>query len=261
MFKGTVKFRARIKGNGLTFPLLDFNPNEAGVEKVEVEGRSGGEIESTVHLSSVDTHEAGKTIAAKVNMATLNRISFFHNVAIDEAKSTGDQFTPLHPQPGVFQVSAGHATFTGSPSSMVVGVPATIVKTELERATHPGEHLFSLFRSARQSMSPVEEFMTFYHILLMLLGDSQPSVDTFIISQEPTVPQTKRPSHGREVTDVPQTKHPSHGREVTETVYTRLRNELGHNRAGANLDNTKAEMENHLGPLRLLTKRAIELHS
>jgi hypothetical protein len=29
MFKGTVSFRARIKGNGLSFPLCDFNPNEA----------------------------------------------------------------------------------------------------------------------------------------------------------------------------------------------------------------------------------------
>jgi len=45
-----------------------------------------------------------------------------------------------------------------------------------------------------------------------------------------------------------------------ETVYTRLRNELAHKRAGVNIDNTKAEMANRLGGLIALTKRAIELH-
>jgi hypothetical protein len=53
MFKVTVKFRARIKGNGLTFPLLEFNPDKPGVDKVEIEGPTGDEILSTVHLASV----------------------------------------------------------------------------------------------------------------------------------------------------------------------------------------------------------------
>ena len=41
MFKGTVSFRGRIKGNGLKVPLRSFNPNEPGVDKVEVEGPNG----------------------------------------------------------------------------------------------------------------------------------------------------------------------------------------------------------------------------
>jgi hypothetical protein len=53
MFRGTVTFRARIKGNGLTFPLLEFNPHEPGVDRVEVEGPHGDEIVSSVHLASV----------------------------------------------------------------------------------------------------------------------------------------------------------------------------------------------------------------
>ena len=44
-----------------------------------------------------------------------------------------------------------------------------------------------------------------------------------------------------------------------ETVYTRLRNELGHSRKGVNLQDTKAEMANQLGGLIAITKRAIEL--
>jgi hypothetical protein len=41
IFKGTVNFRARIKGDGLMFPSFEFNPNEPGVDKVEIEGRVG----------------------------------------------------------------------------------------------------------------------------------------------------------------------------------------------------------------------------
>jgi len=44
-----------------------------------------------------------------------------------------------------------------------------------------------------------------------------------------------------------------------ETVYTRLRNEFAHKRAGVDLQKTKAGMADKLGGLRTLAKRAIEL--
>jgi hypothetical protein len=89
----------------------------------------------------------------------------------------------------------------------------------------------------------VEEFMHLYHILLMLYNDSQPEVDRFIESQEPGVPKTLSSHTGK-----------------METVYTKLRNELGHKRARVNLENTKREMGHWLPGLIALTKRAIELH-
>jgi hypothetical protein len=91
----------------------------------------------------------------------------------------------------------------------------------------------------------VEDFMQLYNILLMLSNDSQAEVDAFILGEGAAVPQTQ---------------HPLRGPGVMETVYTRLRNELAHPRAGVNLHNTKAEMANRLGELVALTKRAIELH-
>jgi hypothetical protein len=245
MFKGTVKFSTRIKGNGLTFPLFEFNPNEGGVDKVEVEGRNGDEILSTVYLASVATHEEGRAISAKVNMAALDRICFFHGIAIEKCQITGDQFSPLDTQPGVLHVAAGSYAIVGSAAKLVVGITAARLKGELEQTSPPGEQYFGLLRSARQSASPVEEFMHLYHILLMLFNDSQPDVDAFILRENPAVPQTQ---------------HPLKAPAVMETVYTRLRNELAHRRAGVNLDNTKAQMANRLGELVALTKRAIELH-
>ena len=247
MFEGSVTFIAAIKGNGLTFPLCVFNPNELGVDKITIEGPNGDEICSTIHLVSVASLDEGRTLAEKVNTAALNRIAYFHNIAIENARLTGSQFFPLHPQSGVHLAASIMGRSVTKAAKVVIGLPAGQLQIELEQSSPPGERNYGLFRSARQSMGPVEEFMHLYNILLMLHNDSQPKVDAFIIAEDPAVPQTQQPS-----------KLPRGQR--METVYTRLRNELAHQRVGVNIDNTKVEMARRLSDLRMLTKRAIELH-
>jgi hypothetical protein len=100
MYKGTVTFSARIKGDGLTFPSCEFNPGEPGVDKVVIECRNGDEILSTVYLASVATHEEGKAIAVKVHNVVLDRISFHHNIAIEDGQITGTEFSELNPPAG-----------------------------------------------------------------------------------------------------------------------------------------------------------------
>ena len=246
MFKGSVDFVAQIKGNRLTFPRFDFNPHEPGVDKVEIEGLDGDVIRSTVHLATVASPDDGMVLAAKVNTAALNRIAFYHNIAIENARCTRDDFSPLHPQPSapVLVAGTGRYSLTGSPVNFSIGLSAERLKAELEHATPPGEHNYGLFRSVRQSTGPVEEFMHLYNILLMLYNDKQADVDAFIIAEDSSVPQTQ---------------HPLKARGEMETVYTRLRNELAHQRAGVNPDDTKVEMAHRLCDLIMLTKRAIEL--
>lgn len=119
------------------------------------------------------------------------------------------------------------------------------LKEELEQPTAPGERYYGLYRSARQSTGAIEEFMHLYHTLLMHYNDKHADVDEFIVSVDASVPQTH---------------HPLKAPGVKETVYTRLRNEFAHRRAGVNLENTKMEMTHRLGDLRMLIKQAIELH-
>lgn len=88
--------------------------------------------------------------------------------------------------------------------------------------------------------------MHLYNLLRMLLGDSERTVEAFIKREAPTAPRT--PSLNR---------HAKSGDE--ETIYTRLRNNLGHPERGANVDQTKMEMVRWVGQLVALTKRAIEL--
>lgn len=242
MFKGAVTFVAEIKGNGLKFESFEFNSNEAGVEKVEVVGQNGDEIRTTVYLNSVASHDEGRALAAKVTKKALDRMSIRHNLAIEKTRMTEDQFSPLNSKPGVLEVAVGSfvccAELTGK---LVLGIPPAELKAELEKPSLPGEDNFGLFRSALQSTSPVEAFMGLYQILLMLY-DEQTKVDEFIRRKDPTVPQTCIPH-----------------KKAMETVYTRLRNELGHKRTDVNLDKTKAEMASRLGSLMALTAQAIQL--
>lgn len=247
MYKGTVNFVARIRGNGLMFPLFEFNPSEPNVEKVEIEGPNGDEVRSTVHLASVASHNEGRSLATKVNTEALNRLAFFRNIAIENARSTGDQFSPLNQQPGVHAIAMSGNLFVSGAFRAVASISADQLKKALEQASPPGERNYGLFRSARLSMSPAEEFMHLYNVLLMLFNDKQAAVDKFIVKEDPTVSQTQQPLK-------PPGKAP-----VMETIYTRLRNELAHKRAGVNLDDTKIEMANRLVGLIALTKRAIEL--
>jgi hypothetical protein len=246
MFMGTVEFLARIKGNGLTFPSFEFDPKEPGVAKVEIAGPNGGDIRSTVHMDSVATRDDGLALATRVIAKAADRIAFLYNVSIENARSTGDQFLPVNPQPGVAHTVAANVNLLlGGTATVVVGVNAANLKTELERVSPPGEHSFAFFRSARLSMSDVEAFMHLYNILLMLYNDSQAQVDKFIVDEDKTVPQTQ---------------HPKKAAGTMETIYTRLRNEFAHRRPGVDINVTKEEMTNHLGGLVTLTKRAIELN-
>ena len=245
MFRGIVKFSAAIKGEGVTFPAIVLKASELGIEKVEVEGQTGSSIQGTVHIASVLNQEEGRFLATKVIVSTLNRISFLHCLAIENHEITGEDFSPMNGDTNVFVALSGSYGIRGFPASMPVGIVPDTLKAKLERASLPGEAFFNLFRSARLSLSPVEEFVTLYNILLMVCGDSPAKVDAFVRSVDPRVPQTPDPRPGY---------------NHMETVYSRLRNELAHPSRGANLDVTKAEMAQRVGKLAALTKRAIESH-
>lgn len=245
MFKGTVSFRGRITGNGLKFPLCEFKPPEPSVDKIEVESKDGHEILSTIHLSSVPTREKGIAIATMLNTATLDRITFFYDIAIERGQITGAQVSLMNSPPGQSPgVEVGDSLHLGESIALIRGISAARLKDVLEKVSPPGEQRFGLFRSARQSMSHVEEFVHLYNLLLMLRGDDQGKVDDVIRGAEPTVPQTQ---------------HPLEAHGVMETIYSQLRNELAHPRTGGNLDAIKGEMAARLDGLRALTKQAIEV--
>ena len=127
MFKGTVSFRAQIRGNSIAVPPCEFIPNEPGIERVQVKGHpNGDELSIVIDLSSVGTAEEGKAIATKMSKVVLDRIALFHRVVIEEARVVDTQFCRLDPKPGVLETAPGECLLGGEAVRLVIGIsPAT----------------------------------------------------------------------------------------------------------------------------------------
>jgi hypothetical protein len=76
---------------------------------------------------------------------------------------------------------------------------------------------------------PIGRFVALYSLLLTIGNDRQSEVDKLILGIEPTTHQTVPPKPGQ-----------------LETLYTRLRNELAHDRQTATLFSTHEEIQLHL---------------
>ncbi|MDB9488679.1 hypothetical protein PN492_19355 [Dolichospermum circinale CS-537/01] len=100
-----------------------------------------------------------------------------------------------------------------------------------------------LFCFAIELTDPISKFMILYYIILDLCNDNQDDVDQFIISFEPNVP-TNPPYRTRRS-------------GVSETIYTRLRNQIGHARRGTTMEHTRSEMATNLKGLIAIAKELI----
>ena len=180
----------------------------------------------------------------------MDRISISRDIAIEDGQPE-TALSPVNTQNGVINVATGNLRTVANHSKVSLSFPCADLKPILEESAPTGERYFPFLRSARLSTGPVEEFMRLYNILLMLFNDEQADIEKFIFEQNPGVRSEMRPKF----------KRPRRKSLEKETIYTRLRNELGHNRTGGNLDKTQAEMKGCLDELRALTKRAIELRS
>ncbi|MBP1149845.1 hypothetical protein [Methylocaldum sp. RMAD-M] len=97
------------------------------------------------------------------------------------------------------------------------------------------------YSSAIQQEDPIARFIFLYNIILTLSGDKQAVVDTNIISIAPETPRTPSPIKPN----------------MQETVYTRLRNEIAHNRVGADFGATSAEVNQWAPELGRITRQLV----
>jgi hypothetical protein len=243
MVKGTVTICEAIRGIGLIFPRCEFTPTtSAGISKIEVAAERGDEIQITVHFASVSDEDSAVAMAQEVAREILDRLGFHFDIAIHDRQIAVADFAPVNPTPGIIVTKSGALSLVGQDMRFVRGEQPEAILGVLRRRGSPGEDHYGLYRSARLATGPTEEFLSLYHILLLLLGDRQAAVDDFIIQAEPGVPRTPSP------------------KSEMETVYTRLRTEFAHPRPGADLRKTRSDIAVWLGGLRMLTKRAVELH-
>ena len=91
-----IKFHARYKRNGLKFTAFDYRPRNPGIEKIVMESPDGEKIKSTVHVAHAANRKEAEAHAAEVLRAGLDRISFFHGAAIEDARIVGGAVASGH---------------------------------------------------------------------------------------------------------------------------------------------------------------------
>lgn len=246
MFKGQVSFVARIAAQYITFPKVTATSTSANVEGIEIESthEHAEEIKGTVHITGVASEGLGMAVATEAIEDALNRLVYDHGVSIEPARIVSSQFEPVAPPPGPglhLHLGTGYLYITGGDVRAIRGLAPAGIQATLEAAAPPGERHFWLYRSARASTTQIEEFLHLYSMLLELVDGKQTAVDAFITQVEPTVAKSVSPKDGKTV----------------ETVYTRLRNEVGHRRPGTTMQGTRAEMVAHVDGLRKVVRAAI----
>lgn len=242
MYNGTITLAAALTDNTISFAAFDYKPAVPGVENASI-AADGHAIFITVHVSGVASPEDGERVARAAAEAALNRLAYFHQVVIKPAKTTSRSFTAVDGG-GTPVAAPGYFVLEGQVARLIVGISRANLASELEPSCIPGETSFGELRSARLSISPVEEFMHLYSIVAELVGDDQRLIDEFILKVEPNVPLTASPN-------------PRAKAGTMETVYTRLRNELAHRRHGVTMETTKAQMARLVGNLRGIAREAI----
>lgn len=239
MVTGTIEFVAPIAGLRVT-PIEVPSPHPT-VEKIVLKAQDDEQMNIVFHLTDVFDFEDAAAIANGILPSIINRLAFYRNIPVGEPHFTG----------GTLPKDASGSSYTVRSNLLLMWDEAVPVLTlgnderqELARLleqpyTHP--HLHSAYRFAGNQKDHVSRFMFLYNILLQLNSDKQQQVDAFVRSEMPSVPQSPRPDHPN----------------IIETVYTRLRNEVGHRRSGTTPEQTHKEIQDNVAAFQELVRTAI----
>jgi hypothetical protein len=142
--------------------------------------------------------------------------------------------------------------FSDGACSILVRSPEAI-KADLERECPlPAE--IGLYRNAMACVEPVARYMFLYSTLLTLFDDSQGEVEGYFREHAPAEELQEKEPPPRVAKKKP--PKPKTGPKL-ETIYTRLRNEVGHVR-GAHAADVRRQMESLNQRLAEHVKRAIQ---
>ncbi len=248
MYQGQVDYTAKIQGT--IFEPFEIEGACQSVSRILLEATTEGDLKISFFVSDVESANDACRLTQGTVVDIIDKLSFELGVPISNPQLSGATVThEIESEKGsnskILDVH-GIDTVTFSCRVEIVqklGLEAiNNTRTFLKKKDISNFRYFPVFRSALNNDDPVVRFMMLYKILLHKFGDNQREVDQFIRVSEPGVPETPRP-------DKP---------EIMETVYTRLRNEIGHVRPSAVPEQTRNEIANWVNHLVGLVKKAIE---
>lgn len=214
--------------------IIEFERDDPEITKIVIEMQQQGIISITFFVSEELSEIKAKEITKKKLNIILDKISFVFEAYVS--------------LPRIEEININGAGTREFPGEIIPIIPVlTEPLNELKRRLVVDEKytiFYSMYRDALKS-DPISRFMFLYSLLGVITGVSiQEKIDKFILSEDPNVEM-------RESTKVSR-------KGKRETIYTFLRNQVGHMQKDSNISQIKQEIENYVSGLAKLVKKAIE---
>ncbi|UBF24846.1 hypothetical protein K9N68_24785 [Kovacikia minuta CCNUW1] len=246
VFRGPVTFKAAFSGIG--FDPIEFFPSYEKVSKAVIESSPNKGTLLKIEITDASTFDEAIRKAKEFALCTAKLLTFkfavFQEFQLIEDDLTEEKLLPDGNTAVIHHCIVGVGIGVNTTSWTTLNFRQSVeVKKLLQKTYHFSLFYYDLFYSALGLTDPLAKFMALYSLLLTLCHDKQENVDIFILKVQPTV-STNPPYRARKS-------------GVPETIYTRLRNQIGHVRPGTTVEATREEMEANLGELLKISKALI----
>lgn len=232
----------------LTLPPFEVSATGfPAVEKVEVSSPNEKQVLVKVSFKQIATPEDADSIGQIIAAQVADRLAFGYKISAGDPMQADSSFEQRDVSGAVHAFVSNSLGLSTSGCFTHKATPADVpkLKPSIEASEPKKDPYYAQFRWIMCQDDPVARFMHLYKILLSLEGgpnNSQKPVDAFIVGLESGVQQVFN-------------SHPKVNRN--ETIYTRLRNEVGHEITGTTPASTRQGMEQHVEKLADHVKAAI----
>jgi hypothetical protein len=227
--------------NKISFEPLKLDYGKDGVSTIEISAKNSNTIYFKFNLfESIDLLETAQQVAQQPLEHIVNLLIYKYGYIVRQVEL--DRFNNQ-----VFGYSritiSSHMTVGDNLEGLKVGLEDIELLNKLKNNMK-----FHLFKSAIYIQDPFGKFMFLYSILYDILGN-QNNVETFIKENYKDIELRKRIKTYFDGTE----------NEVEETIFTWIRNHIGHTHKTTNMEEVKGNINKYLESLVNLVKKAIFL--
>lgn len=241
MATGTIFWSAPIQG--LDLQPIEIKGGQPAVSKIELRTESESRLTITCTLEDV-FHERDAILVTRDAVELLvNRLAFEFSCQIEEPRCDGwspptDSKANRHVvvlQDSIALHDIVEGTIRPGQNRLSALIPA------LEQPIGSRDSYLRFYRFSAAQRDPVTRFMFLYNLLLLLANDKQQAVDDRILAIDPQVPVTPDPRK----------------QGTSETLFTRLRNEVGHSRANTDQVTTAKEVAQNVARFQDIVRKVV----
>jgi hypothetical protein len=238
MDTGTVNYNA--KTSGLEIDKLSVESPNPKITSIVCTVTKDGEIEVNVSLEDVYCEDWPVQDVVQEVQQFVDVLSFEFNRRIHSLRETSYALKK-NDGLGISQVISTNVAVWDSVSTLLKPGDESLDRLRQRYLNFRQSSSLRVYSSAIQQKDPIARFMFLYNIILNLSGDRQDQVDINIRSIAPETPETPSPIK----------------QNIKETLYTRLRNEIAHNRVGADFLSTTEEVSQCISKLESITRQLV----